>query len=100
VGASGDLSGPGACELVFVNSFSDENAGVTRHPMSPSWPLQLLTTVTFSEREDRTTLALRGGPLDATAAERSTFEAGFESMQKSFTGTFDQLSDYLSVPSA
>jgi len=86
--------------LVFVNSFSDENQGVTRHPMSPSWPLQVLTTVTFSERDGKTTLALRGGPIDAAATERSTFEAGFESMQKGFAGTFDQLADYLSVPTA
>ncbi len=84
--------------LVFVNSFSDENEGVTRHPMSPSWPLQVLTTVTFSERDGKTTLALRGGPVDATPTERNTFEAGFESMQRGFTGTLDQLVDYLSVP--
>ena len=28
-------------KLVFINSFSDENGGVTRHPMTPSWPLQI-----------------------------------------------------------
>jgi len=27
--------------------------------------------------------------------ERKTFEAGFASMQKGFTGTLDQLADYL-----
>ena len=24
--------------LVFINSFSDENGGLTRHPMAPTWP--------------------------------------------------------------
>src|SRR5467141_4449519 len=23
--------------IVFINSFSDENGGLTRHPMSPTW---------------------------------------------------------------
>src|ERR1700754_4572553 len=33
--------------LVFINSFSDEKAGVTRHPMAPTWPLELLSVFTF-----------------------------------------------------
>ena len=35
--------------LVWVHSFSDEAGGLTRHPMSPTWPLEMLTTVTFEE---------------------------------------------------
>ena len=38
--------------LVWEHSFSDENGGLTRHPLSPTWPLKLLTTVTFDERSD------------------------------------------------
>ena len=33
--------------LVWVHSFSDEAGGLTRHPLSPTWPLELLTTVTL-----------------------------------------------------
>src|SRR5580704_3982579 len=33
--------------LVFVNSFSDAAGGLTRHPMNPNWPLEMLSTVTF-----------------------------------------------------
>jgi uncharacterized protein YndB with AHSA1/START domain len=36
-------------KLVWVNSFSDEKGGVTRHPMAPGWPREMLTTVTFAE---------------------------------------------------
>ena len=27
--------------LVFINSFSDENAGLTRHPLAPTWPMEM-----------------------------------------------------------
>ena len=39
--------------------------------------------------------ARRGVPLNATEAERKTFEAGHESMQKGWAGTLDQLTAYL-----
>lgn len=37
-------------KIVYVNSFSDKNGGITAHPMSPSWPLQLLTVITLVEK--------------------------------------------------
>src|SRR5690242_12908512 len=30
-------------KLVYINSFSDEKGGTTRHPMSATWPLEMLT---------------------------------------------------------
>ncbi len=81
--------------LVFVDYFSDEQGGITRHPMSATWPLEVLSTLTFAERGGKTVLALRGGPIRATEEERKTFEAGRDSMRQGFTGTFDQLADYL-----
>src|SRR5438105_12557998 len=35
--------------MVLINSFSDEAGGVTRHPMAPTWPLEMLSTFTFDE---------------------------------------------------
>src|SRR5262245_37349672 len=35
--------------MVLITSFSDESGGVTRHPMAPTWPLQMLSTFTFEE---------------------------------------------------
>lgn len=81
--------------LVFVNSFSDENGGITRAPFSPTWPLEVLNIVTFTERDGKTTLTLRGGPIDPTDEERRTYEGFFDSMQQGFGGTFDQLDAYL-----
>lgn len=81
--------------LVFVVSFSDEQEGVTRHPMSQNWPLEVLNTLTLTEEDGKTTLTLRGVPVNATEVERQTFEGGFDSMRQGFGGTMDQLYDYL-----
>jgi uncharacterized protein YndB with AHSA1/START domain len=82
--------------LVWVNSFSDEAGGITRHPMNPGWPLELLTTVTFEEQAGgKTRLTIRWTPLNATAAERGIFDAGHGSMQQGWGGTLDQLAAYV-----
>jgi uncharacterized protein YndB with AHSA1/START domain len=83
--------------LVFVASFSDETGGVTRHPFAPDWPLEVLSTLTFTDQEGRTRLTMQGVPQRATESERKTFEAGHESMQKGWTGTLDQLAEYLAT---
>ena len=81
--------------IIFVNSFSDEKGGLTRHPMSPSWPLEMLSTITFAEHAGKTTVTVRWAPLNATEEERRTFEDGFGSMEKGWGGTMDQLAAYL-----
>jgi uncharacterized protein YndB with AHSA1/START domain len=81
--------------MVFIVSFSDENGGTTRHPMSPTWPLQMLNVVTLTDHGEKTTLTLRSSAYEATQEERDTFRAGRSSMQGGFTGTFDQLTAYL-----
>ena len=82
--------------LVWEHSFSDEAGGLTRHPLSPTWPLKLLTTVTFEDTPDgRTKLTLRWSPLNATEEERSTFDAAHDGMRGGWAGTFDQLAAYL-----
>src|SRR6266540_2052694 len=81
--------------LVFVNSFSDEKGGVTRHPLAPDWPLEMLSTVTFAEQDGRTKLIVQWVPLNATESERQAFEAGRSSMEQGWTGTLDNLANYL-----
>jgi uncharacterized protein YndB with AHSA1/START domain len=81
--------------LVFVNSFSDEAGGLTRHPMSPHWPLELLSTVTFVAQGDKTLLTVQWLPLNATDIERKTFDESHESMKNGWGGTLDRLAEYL-----
>ena len=84
--------------LVVVVSFSDENAGVTRHPMVPGWPLETLSTMTFAEHAGiggGTTVVLEWRPLNATAQERAVFAASHASMTQGWSGTMEQLEAYL-----
>jgi uncharacterized protein YndB with AHSA1/START domain len=81
--------------VVFVNSFSDENCGLTQNPWMPEWPLEVLNTLTLTEHEGRTTLSLRGGPINASEEQRKAFEANCKGMEQGFAGTFDQLDAYL-----
>jgi uncharacterized protein YndB with AHSA1/START domain len=82
--------------LVFVNSFSDEAGGITRHPMAPTWPLQMLSTFTFEDAGDgKTKFTVRWAPLNPTPEERATFDAGHASMTGGWSGTMEQLEAYL-----
>ena len=81
--------------VVLVNCFSDEAGNITRHPMSPTWPREMLSTFRFAEQDGRTTLTIRWSPLDADETERATFAAAHPSMQQGWTGTLDQLAAYL-----
>jgi uncharacterized protein YndB with AHSA1/START domain len=81
--------------IVFFNSFSDEAGGRTRHPMSPTWPLEMLSTFTFKEHGGKTTLTIRWSPYNASEVERKTFEDGRKGMNQGWSGTFEQLEAYL-----
>jgi uncharacterized protein YndB with AHSA1/START domain len=63
--------------------------------MSPEWPLEMLNTATFTEEGGKTILTLHAVAISATAHERKIFEDGFKSMEGGYTGTLDQLADYL-----
>jgi len=84
--------------LVFINSFSDENAGLTRHPLGPTWPIQMLTVISFEEQPGgKTKVTVRWSPLDPTTEEQSTFDAGHDSMRQGWGGSFEQLEAYLAT---
>jgi uncharacterized protein YndB with AHSA1/START domain len=83
--------------IVLINSFSDEKGGLTRHPMSPTWPLEMLSTFTFAEQDGKTTLTIRWSPYNATEEERKTFDEGRPSMNQGWGGTLGQLEAYLAA---
>lgn len=82
-------------KLVFIVSFSDPQGGVTRHPGSPGWPLEMLSTVTFEAQGGKTKVTVQWLPHNATEAERKTFDEGRDSMKQGWGGTLGQLADYL-----
>jgi uncharacterized protein YndB with AHSA1/START domain len=82
-------------KLVFVNSFSDPEGNIVAPPFGDPWPSEIMNTVTFTEEGGKTTLSMRGVAINATEAERATFEAGFGSMQQGWGGSLDRLADQL-----
>jgi uncharacterized protein YndB with AHSA1/START domain len=83
--------------LVFVSSFSDKEGGVTPNPFMADWPLEVLSTITFTEQDGKTTLTMRGVPINATETERKNFIAAFDGMTKGWKGTLDELEAYLAT---
>lgn len=81
--------------MVFVVSFSDPEGGISRHPLSATWPLEMLNLLSLEETDGRTNLTLRCVSIHATEEERRTFAEGFSSMQQGYTGTLDQLEAFL-----
>ena len=81
--------------IVWVNSFSDPEGGLTRAPFAETFPAEILNVMTLTEQDGKTTLSLRGGPIGATAEEQQFFEGMFASMRQGFGGTWDQLEAYL-----
>lgn len=78
--------------LVFVTSFADEKGEIARAPFfGGTFPLEILNVLTLAERDGRTALSMTGVPINASAQERATFIGAFESMQKGWGGTLDQL---------
>jgi uncharacterized protein YndB with AHSA1/START domain len=81
--------------IVLVNSFSDPKGGLTRHPMSATWPLEMLATTTLTENNGRTSLSLEWIRLNPTDEERKTCETTHDGMRIGWSGTFEQLDAYL-----
>ena len=83
--------------LVWVNSFSDEKGGISKHSMMDDWPSEMLTTVSFAEQGKGTLVTVSWVPINATEDERRVFEQGRASMQQGWTGTFEQLALHLAL---
>jgi uncharacterized protein YndB with AHSA1/START domain len=84
--------------LAYTQQFCDENKCVVRHPMSPTWPETMITTVEFSaEGPNRTRITLSWAPFgDCTAEEVETFVKARGGMTQGWTGSFDNLESYFS----
>lgn len=82
--------------LVFINSFSDEQCGLTRHPLAPTWPIEMYSIYTLEELPGgKTKFTVTWHPHNATAEEQKTFDAGHESMRGGWGGTLEMFEAYL-----
>jgi len=83
--------------LVYTQQITDEKENVSRHPMAPTWPETMQTTVHFTEEgpnQTRVTVTWEvvGQP---TSEEMDTFIKGRAGMTQGWTGSFDKLESYL-----
>ena len=81
--------------IVLVHSFSNEAGGITQHPMAPTWPREMLSTFMLEDQGGKTTAQIEWIPLNPTEEERKTFDSSHEGMKQGWSGTFDQLNEYL-----
>lgn len=78
-------------KIVHVQSFSDKDAGIGSHPMSPTWPKEMLATTTFEDDGAGTKVTVSWHPYNADELEEKTFDEARESMTGGFKGMFDRL---------
>lgn len=82
--------------LVYVQSFSDKDGGITAHPMAPTWPKEMTTIFEFIPAGDKqTTLKINWIFAGIDDAEAAIFAGAHDGMRQGWTGSLDQLNDYL-----
>ncbi len=86
--------------ITFVVSFTDIRGEIIRAPIKDNWPLEVLNTVSLSEKNGQTTLTLRVSPINPTDAEYRAFLEMFDSLAQGYGGTMDQLGDHLAKAQA
>ena len=88
--------------LVYTQQFCDENEKVSRHPMAPTWPETMLTTVLLAEEGPNQTRVTVNWEVygKATPEEVETFKKSRGGMTQGWTGSFDKLEHYLAASHA
>lgn len=86
--------------IEFVSSFSDETGAVRESPFPMDFPLEILNRLTLEEAGGITTLTFTGHPVNATEAQEATYRAITPNMEEGFSGTFNQLAQYLELQAA
>jgi uncharacterized protein YndB with AHSA1/START domain len=83
--------------IVYTQRFVDKDGKTSRHPMAPTWPEIMKTTVTFCEEGPRQTRVTLEWEVfgEATEVERDTFKNAKAGMTQGWTGSFDKLDEYL-----
>jgi uncharacterized protein YndB with AHSA1/START domain len=82
--------------IVFIQSFSDKDGGETRHPMAPTWPLEMFATTAFEDAgQGKTRLTISWLPHNSDEAGNATFDSARNGMEHGFAGTLAKLESYL-----
>lgn len=85
-------------KLVWLNCFSDPRGATVSLAMMPDFPKELHTTVTFTEKDGKTTVKVVSDPSDCSEAEQKAFDSIRESMNEGWGGSLDVLGVVLANP--
>jgi uncharacterized protein YndB with AHSA1/START domain len=78
--------------LIYLNTFSNKEGEITRHPMAPLMPKELLTFVNFSSLENgKVRVEIRWLPINAIPEEIKFFNEMHGSFNMGWTGSLDRL---------
>ena len=83
--------------IVFINTSTDEEGRLIRNPLSPTWPMEVLNTLTLSEDEGKTALILKQSPRGAAEVEIQTFDETQPAARLAYNEVFKQLANYLTT---
>lgn len=82
--------------LAWHHAFSEEaGEAITRHPYSPTWPLEMTADLRFTAKGEQTEITLTMRAINTTEIERLTWEENLGSLNIGWGGTFAQLDTYL-----
>lgn len=83
--------------IVYTQQFSDANGNLSRHPLMPTWPESMLTTVTFATEENlQTRVTVTWEPQgNISKVELEAFIKERGGMTQGWSGSFDKLDKYL-----
>lgn len=83
----------------YTQCFVDANENLSRHPMAPTWPAYMHTTVLLTEEgPSRTRVSVRWQPSqEATPEEVAVFAEARAGMTMGWTGSFDKLEALLAA---
>jgi uncharacterized protein YndB with AHSA1/START domain len=82
-------------KLVYVQIFSDKDGGLGRHPMAPTWPRHMLTTIVLGDFGPKTLITVYWSPYEASEQELATFRGAMAGMHQGWGGSFERLDEYL-----
>ncbi len=78
-------------KIVYVQQFSNKDRGLGTHPMAPTWPKKMRTTVHLQDFGAKTLISLYWKPIEASDTEVKTFQAALEGMKGGWGGSFERL---------
>jgi uncharacterized protein YndB with AHSA1/START domain len=81
--------------LEFISSFTNEQGEITRAPFPFTWPLEIHNSISFMEKNGKTTIVLSVIPINPNEEETTAFLNLFEGMNHGYGATFDELVKYL-----